>query len=101
MVVVVVTAAAEAAAEHVASMGAFAGLSIQVRTCGNQRVTHARGTAQRPDVDVQDNPSVASLVSRALIEVVAVSSGRRARAAGKKEAAEPAGADANRIEDER
>ena len=70
-------------------------------TSGEQlRLEPGQTSQERPDVDVQDNPSVASLVSRGLIEVVSVSSGRRGRAAGKKEAAQPEEADVNRVEDE-
>ena len=70
-------------------------------TGGEQlRLAPGETSEERPDVDVQDNPSVASLVSRGFIEVVTVTSGRRARAAGKKEAAEPEGADATGTEDE-
>ena len=58
-------------------------------TSGEQlRLEPGQTSQERPDVDVQDNPSVASLVSRGLIEVVSVSSGRSAPA-GKKQAASP------------
>ena len=68
-------------------------------TSGAQlRLEPGQTSQERPDVDVQDNASVASLVRRGLIEVVSVSSGRRARAAGKKEAASPKSADADRYQ---
>ena len=58
-------------------------------TSGAQlRLEPGQTSQERPDVDVQDNPSVASLVSRGLIEVVSVSSDRSAPAA-KKQPANP------------
>ena len=47
------------------------------------RLAPGQTSGDQPDVEVQDNSSVASLVSRGLIDVVTVGGGRRGRAAGK------------------
>ena len=44
------------------------------------RLAPGQTSGDQPDVEVQDNSSVASLVSRGLIDVVTVVGGRRGRA---------------------
>ena len=51
------------------------------------RLAPGQTSEDQPDVEVQDNSSVHSLVSRGLIEVVAAGGGRRGLAAGKNQAA--------------
>jgi hypothetical protein len=69
-------------------------------TSGEQlRLAPGQTSEERPDVDVQDNPSVASLVRRGLIEITSVSSGHRGRAAGKKEEASPEAAEPSKTGD--
>jgi hypothetical protein len=51
------------------------------------RLAPGQTSEEHPDVEVQDNSSVDSLVSRGLIDVVPVGGSRRGRSAGKNQAA--------------
>lgn len=74
-------------AVRITSLVSSGPLWIPLTSGAQLRLAPGQTSEDQPDVEVQDNSPVDSLVSRGLIEVVTVGSGRRGRAAAKVSAA--------------
>jgi hypothetical protein len=85
-------------AVRITSLVSSGPLWISLTSGAKLRLEPGETSEEHPDVEVRDNPSVASLVGRGLIDVVSGGGGRRARAAAKTAAETPAEADVTATE---